>query len=233
MGKIDCLFSGKSERIAVDVGANLGLYCELLAPHFREVIAVEPQPRLVDYLKRMLPKNVRVLQVAASDQQGQAGLHIPLLPGLSSKSAQQDALASLENLERTGDGKAAETISVELTTIDAVVGDADVGFIKIDVEGHETAAVRGALQTIDRSHPVFLIEIARQMNANAATVFDLLQERGYAAYYVKGDAYVPISAGELDAVQSDEDYARLMRNEPTGFVANFFFFPAGMQPPQA
>lgn len=233
MGKIGSIFSGKSDAVAVDVGANLGLYCELLSPHFREVIAIEPQARLATYLTRVVPRNVRVIQLAASDHDGEAKLHIPLLPGLSGAASQQDALASLEELDRTGGDKPAATVPVRLSTIDAIVGEAEVAFIKIDVEGHETAAVRGALGTIERCHPILLIEISRQMNADVSTLFGILEERGYSPFYVSNNRFVPVSRNDLEIIQSDNDYQALMNKQQNTYVANFFFFPSGSRPPQS
>lgn len=46
---------------------------------------------------------------------------------------------------------------VRLTTIDRVVGNAEVGFIKLDIEGFELAALQGASGAIIRDRPLLAI----------------------------------------------------------------------------
>ena len=49
--------------------------------------------------------------------------------------------------------------TVEVTTIDKVVGNEKVAFIKMDVEGAELEALKGARQTIERDMPVLAISV--------------------------------------------------------------------------
>ena len=59
----------------------------------------------------------------------------------------------------------------------------DVGFIKIDVEGHEQAVLDGAVQTIRRCRPRMLVEIDERLSpgglARAKAYFRDLDYRGY------------------------------------------------------
>jgi FkbM family methyltransferase len=48
--------------------------------------------------------------------------------------------------------------TIETTTIDSIVGDADVGVIQLDVEGHERQALEGAAETVDRCRPALVLE---------------------------------------------------------------------------
>lgn len=47
--------------------------------------------------------------------------------------------------------------TVEVTTIDKIVGDERVAFIKMDVEGAELEALKGARKTIERNMPILAI----------------------------------------------------------------------------
>ena len=61
-----------------------------------------------------------------------------------------------ENPLSTGD--TVETIRVPLRTLDSY-NLSNIGFIKIDVEGHELDVLRGAEVTLRRDQPNLLIEI--------------------------------------------------------------------------
>jgi hypothetical protein len=52
-------------------------------------------------------------------------------------------------------------VAVQTAKIDDL-GSADIGFIKIDVEGFESAVLRGARQTIARDRPTIFFEIEEQ-----------------------------------------------------------------------
>jgi hypothetical protein len=55
-----------------------------------------------------------------------------------------------------------------------------IGFVKIDVEGHELAALRGAAATIENSLPNFLIEAEERHRKGAvASVRMFLSQYGY------------------------------------------------------
>lgn len=49
--------------------------------------------------------------------------------------------------------------SIEVDTIDNIVGDAEVTFIKFDVEGAELEALKGAAQTIIRQRPLLAVSV--------------------------------------------------------------------------
>jgi FkbM family methyltransferase len=135
-------------RVALDVGAYTGLFSIIAALRGATAIALEPMAanrwRLgvnVAHNKAM----VTILPCAASDQVGTALLHynrkVPLTTGASLQTG------ALHN----------DSIEVLCQTIDALALK-DVGAIKIDVERHEPAVLRGAMQTIERDRPSLLIE---------------------------------------------------------------------------
>ena len=49
--------------------------------------------------------------------------------------------------------------SIDVTTIDSVVGNSNIDFIKMDIEGAELPALRGGMSTIIRCRPVLAISI--------------------------------------------------------------------------
>ncbi len=132
--------------LALDVGANVGYFSGLLALRAGEVIAFEPNPHLVRFLegnrRRWGPsgKKVHVDHRAVSDRCGTALLHLPA------------AFASnygVATLATSGEDDL-ESIEVVTVALDEVVAGRPVGLLKIDVEGHELAALHGARETLAR-----------------------------------------------------------------------------------
>jgi FkbM family methyltransferase len=123
--------------IFVDIGANAGLYSLYVAAltHDRAtIIAIEPQPHMVDRLafniKRNTLRSIRVFQVAVSDTPGQA------MFGINSRDYGGSAFMSKRI---TG-----AAITVPVRTLMSVVNEAGVDHIdalKIDIEGAEDEAL--------------------------------------------------------------------------------------------
>lgn len=127
--------------LAVDVGANAGYFALLMATRCAEVIAVEPNPELLPRLTRNLhgvPATVRVVDKALSDYEGWATLHQP---------DGYDANRGTATLESTG---TTAGFRVETTTLDELLDHRAPGLLKLDVEGHEAAALSGARCTLQR-----------------------------------------------------------------------------------
>ncbi len=123
-----------AEELAVDVGANVGYFAGLLAHRVREVVAIEPNPRLLPILEENVQRwqgHVHVLAVAASSARGRARLH------LQAGFEENHGIASLE-------GSGGEGYEVETTTLRDVLHGRPVGILKIDVEGHELAVLEGS-----------------------------------------------------------------------------------------
>jgi hypothetical protein len=76
LGRVRTLVSPR--RAAIDVGAWYGPWTHWLARACRNVVAVEPNPDLAQFLTRTAPSNVRVVAAAASDAAGTAELWLPV-----------------------------------------------------------------------------------------------------------------------------------------------------------
>lgn len=139
--------------LAIDVGANMGLWSYAMAKSgmFEKVLAFEPNPTLTGDLKRAGFKNVTVIHKAVSSAPGTSHLKIP---------KQGDVLlsgwASLEN-QIDIDTDEFQELLVETVRLDDLNLDG-VGFIKIDVEGHELNVLEGARRFLSTNQPVCLIE---------------------------------------------------------------------------
>jgi len=161
------------ERVALDVGAADGEYSWHLARVASSCIAFEPNPTSVHELKKRLP-NVKVMAFALSDVSGNAKLRIPL--------STRNALvgwATIETTNTLSDFDEVSEITIETRTLDSI-DLRNIGFIKIDVEGHEMSVLRGGEHCIVRDRPVLLIEIEKKHSLGALrNVTEWLQKRNY------------------------------------------------------
>jgi FkbM family methyltransferase len=135
--------------VVLDCGANVGVYTRhALEAGARLVVAIEPAPDSLECLRRNLAAEIA------------AGRVIVCPKGVWDK---EDWLTLYVDPENTAaasflhsDAKARAVERVPLTTIDNLVAELRlerVDFIKMDIEGAEPNALRGAVQTLQRFRP--------------------------------------------------------------------------------
>jgi len=198
------------DRIAIDVGANKGVYTHLLARVAQSVEAFEPNPKIYRVLTRYLPSNVVAHQVALSDTVGTAELIVPMYGGGFSNQT-----ASLNPRKRNA---GAGAVRVAQRTLDSY-GFANVGFIKIDVEGFEPAVLAGARETIARERPVMQIELEEQHTGQSIEqCLASVQDLGMDAFFLRDGRLRPIS-------EFSPDQNRAAFTTRVGYINNFIFKP--------
>ena len=135
----------------VDVGANIGLSTILLARSAQRVIAFEPSPTNVDYLRRNLAlngiTNVEVVAAAVSDRRSTLRFHVAQF------GAGSHVVAAGHVLNST-----IAAIDVPAVTLDEALT-VPVSFMKIDAEGHEPDVLAGARAVLARDKPLIYTEI--------------------------------------------------------------------------
>jgi FkbM family methyltransferase len=208
-------------RNAVDVGANRGTYTYWMAKRAAWVDAFEPQPGLARYIRGAQLRNVRVHETALSDHVGTAKLLVPHDDGLARihSSDKGDAFAAAAEAHL---GATIE-IQVEARTLDSFQLP-DVGFLKIDAEGHEYAVLQGAGDTIARSRPVVFVESeARHAPGAPATIVNLMMGQfEYArAAFVRRWHLVDIA--DFDVKRDQLGLLPDFLN--AAYVSNFVFWP--------
>ena len=132
-----------------DVGANFGLHAVTLAQLCSgvRVIAFEPEPsnaRRLLHHRELAGVDFEVVTVALSDEEGTASLHIA-----PTGNSGQTTLSPWHELAYIG------TCRVATTRGDALISCGTVpppAVIKLDVEGHELAALRGLSQCLTSGH---------------------------------------------------------------------------------
>lgn len=211
MGLLPYLLSA-GDRV-VDVGGNRGAYAFRLAQLGARVEVFEPNPACYGVLQAWAKgrQSVTVHPVGLSDHAGSIVLHIPV----DEAGVEHDASASMEPHAFS---RARDQV-VELRTLDSF-GFVEVKFIKIDVEGHETATLQGAMNTIHAWQPAVLVEIEqRHLQRPIHEVFALLLDRGYRGWFLDGSVLKSIEA--FDAATDQHVQALGVRGQR--YINNFLF----------
>src|SRR4029453_13784389 len=189
-------FLCRRDQDAVDVGANYGGYLHLMRGHARRVFAFEPIPELARLLRLKFGRDVVVEQIALSNRSGVSQLCAPIVDGVA-----ENGWGTLSaNTLITSTYAMHRDIEVRVDLLDNVYSGA-VGFIKIDVEGHEQAVLDGAAQTIGRCLPRPLVEIEEHMSPGgldrARTFFSRFDYRGYYVHAGRLESIDQFSVAEM------------------------------------
>ncbi len=176
----------RPDKIAVDIGANMGIFAFTMQRYSRQVIAFEPNTDLWPFLRRFLGDRVRLEDTALSDSSGQAEFRVV---------ADNTGVATIEAKNPLSMIDRPETIatrSVVTRTLDSFAL-SDVSFIKIDVEGHEEAVLAGGRETIAGNRPVVLVEAEDRHNPGApGRVADWFSALGYDGFFIKARRLCPV-----------------------------------------
>jgi FkbM family methyltransferase len=166
-------------RVSLDIGADVGEFSIAMLRSSRSVIAFEPRPAQARVLTAMFDAAgvpIRVEAIGLSDAPGLMAMRVPESdPGRST--------IDTGNMLADEDCTQIDTIEIPVRRLDDLGLDG-VGFVKIDVEGHELAVLRGAATTLQRNRPVLLIEAEERHHPNAvAKITEFLSGIGYAGYF--------------------------------------------------
>jgi len=174
----------------VDLGANVGDVLRemvLLAPHGHHV-AFEPLPDLADDLRRRFPEvDVHNTAVAAATHE---------TTFYRVKDANTRSSLSKEGL----DGRELEAIQVQVQTLDeALEPDYAPAFIKVDVEGAESAVFAGAQRVLSEHRPLIVFEHGQGaknlVNDASEEIHTLLSSLGYRIFDIDGTG--PLSLAQF------------------------------------
>ena len=202
----------RPDRTSVDVGANYGIYSYYMLKYSRACAAFEPYPHLAELLRRGLGDRLQVHEVALSDHSGVAQM---------TASVTQTGQNTIEPTNQI-QGKVNDPTSI--VTLDVPVRQLDefdlgaVGFIKVDVQGHEEEVIAGGAHTISTHRPAMLIELEEQHRTGSRErVAHWLEDLGYAGFYFENGKL--LSVGSFDPARN-QNLAR-----PDVYIRNFIFLP--------
>jgi FkbM family methyltransferase len=142
-------------NVVLDCGANAGVFTRIaLARGASRVVAIEPAPWGVECLRRTFAEEIKAGRVVVYPKgvwDRNDRLELTIAPGMATTAASV-ALGA----------RGATSVWVPLTTIDAMATELRlerVDFIKMDIEGAEPNALRGALHTVEQFHPRMAISL--------------------------------------------------------------------------
>lgn len=174
----------------IDVGANMGIvsaYVARACPK-QKVYAIEPDPATARRAAAVFAmnelRNAHLTQAASSDTDGKITFYSP--KGKSES-------ASVVPLKE----KRVHKVMVDRLRVDSLPVEGPISCIKFDVEGHEPAAIRGALETIKKHRPTVIYEyhwdIAPKLGWTAEEIAELISSCGAYEFEIRHDTDPPQS----------------------------------------
>jgi FkbM family methyltransferase len=183
----------KPGDIVLDVGANIGFHTleawRAVGSQGR-VISIEASSDHADAVKRNLELNRLptrdVHNIAVGDYEGEVKLGLP--------AGGNQGMFGIN----AGDG---EAFSVPMKRIDDVIDVPRLALIKMDIEGSELGALRGAEQTIRKYKPAILMELndeaLKRCGASSYDVVSFLRMLGYGGSVIGRKGLRPIQATDV------------------------------------
>jgi FkbM family methyltransferase len=176
----------RSGMTVIDVGAHVGIYAMMASRKVGpagKVISVEPSPANAGLLRRHLRvnqcDNVEVIEAAIGEKPGE--IAFTFRPDPTDPAAFANSMAYDIEGERT---------TVPVVTLNDVCRSLTPGLLKIDVEGAELLALRGADAVLGRHRPVVIVAIhpepMRMLGTTPRQLVEYMTGLGYAGKTLDG-----------------------------------------------
>jgi FkbM family methyltransferase len=194
-----------ADGLFLDVGASSGTSAMSFRAFNRRtpILSIEPnrilEPEL-RFLKRIMPR-FDYLIAAAGDQRAGIAMYVPFYKGVPLTAyaavSREDLLSEDSGLhDWLGERVASRHLRVEQVTSPMLrLDDLDLSpaVIKIDVEGSEFRVLDGLSATLERSHPILLVERSKDFDL----IRRFLADRGYGPYCYRRDIEEFVPFGQL------------------------------------
>ena len=180
----------KPGSVVFDIGANVGYYSLIAAPLVGSegrIYAFEPVSHQFGRLKDNASRNgfcqILPYKLALSDKPGEAVIHLD-----------NEFNTGAASLRPPGPKNILDEIVTCVTLDDFVESEAleRLDVIKIDVEGYEVPVLDGGRKTLERFHPVLLVEVREDIQRLAGfsrqELFDWLVARNYLPFRISSNA---------------------------------------------
>jgi FkbM family methyltransferase len=205
------------KHTALDIGANIGNHSVFLSKFFNHVCSFEPNPITYDVLllnsKYAVPrKNITTYNIGLSDKDDK--LPFTIIPSNIGASRIES-----KNVDRKSNNKIIY-INVKKADKIASLQKENISLIKIDIEGHEINALKGAEKIIKSNKPAILFEQeAKEIRNSSSSVIEYLSGLNYSFYTIRkrfyfGESFIPKFLGIL---------LRSLFGEQLSFVKTTYF----------
>jgi FkbM family methyltransferase len=202
-------FIGLTNPIIFDVGANSGAWTKRIREKIGKsvgppkIVMFEPQPKCWPSLEIIQDDSVSLVKAALGEIAGTIDLY-------------QSDNSEVASVYERSDFELDNVIKVEVTTIDDIISThrfAYVDYIKMDIEGHELSAARGARQSLQQKRIGAISFEFGSANVNSRTFFlDLFKyfnSFGYVIYRMGHDGipiHVPHYSRDLEYFAGVSNY---------------------------
>ncbi len=204
----------KTRNVLVDVGAHFGFYSVLAHKVNSSIttLSFEPIPELHNDCRRFHQANLahgkfEIYNLALSDKSGQSTIYIPRgvrLTEVRSASLQKEFFYN-QQFER-------DELVIQMTTWDEFVAQRGLNqfkgaetFLKIDVEGHELAVLRGSQTYLRTERPFIVCEIDTAAE-NVDGLKGLLTPLGYNILAISPSGLFRMDFSDLSSYSGGRDF---------------------------
>ena len=194
-------------KAAIDIGVYRGVYSYFLTKYSNFVYAFEANPLLFSKLNRSFKNNnnIKIENLAVSSKRGYTSLRVPI----RDKDADYDddqkyklGIATIHSGNELENERFETFDKIETVSLDQYDFKHPIGFIKIDVEGHELEILKGAKNLIKTNKPIMIIEIEeRHSGIPREEIISCIKNMGYEVFYVNENFQI-MPAVNLDHVSN-------------------------------
>ena len=187
----------------IDVGVYRGVYSYEMAKYSKIVHAFEPNPIIFKDIKLNLSKiikNISFYGYALSDHENTSILKVPIRnKNFDRDNYEEYFQMGKATIHKENKMKDIETFEVKSKKLDSFSFSNKISFIKVDVEGHELAVIRGAENTIKKNKPILLVEIEeRHSQKKVSETLDYINSLGYISYFYENELLKTSSLDNLN-----------------------------------
>lgn len=207
----------KNDKISLDIGSLWGGYAIEMRKFSSKVYCFEPNIKNVEFLFATFKndKKIEIKNLAVSDQSGVLQFRVPI------KSPGNATIEPQNRLEGFND---IATYDVKVIAIDDLQMK-NIGFVKIDIEGHELSALKGMGKTLMDQKPNLLVEIEnRHYDGAIVKVWQYLERIGYDLFFLNDHMIYQITDFKPEKYQN-----AVNRNTPA-YVNNFIGISSSRRP---
>ena len=191
----------------IDIGSNLGLRSLIALSENRPVYFLEPNTELNAINRERCElnnfQNTTFIEAGVSDKKGMAKFYID---STSYNSSLDERISDTNRIE--------EEVMIQTDTLDHLfrdkLNDYETACIKMDVEGHELHALKGAEEVINKWEPTMMIEV-NMSSGNHEAFLNFVKKWDYEVYQIKkfssGNYYKKITVSTepfIDDIESND-----------------------------